>query len=276
VERIKFAFTVATPESEDLSICALRGDLKGNLQLLSRLGYHGVELMVRDPSRLDPTHIREVAADFNLEIPAVSTGQLRKEDGLQLCSLNQELRTRTVSRIKEVIDFAAQVGAKQINIGTVRGHLSTGDDRSLCLSVAKESLNHLLDYANERKLGIGIEPQNRFIINWLNSIDEALEWIRGFSQTNLSILFDMYHALFEEQSLYASLIRARPYISHVQISDTNRLAPGRGQFNFADFVRVLRALDYHGFISVEMMIKPDGEQAATLAAHHMLPLLKET
>ena len=280
---MKLAFPVATPETADPTMLALRGELEESFQLLAGLGYQGAELMVRDPSQLDPARIRTLASEFELAIPAVSTGQMRKEDGLQLCHPDREARSRAVARTKEVIDFAAAIESPQINIGTLRGHLpdspadSPADsmERADALAAARESLEQLLDYALEKKIGVALEPQNRFVINWLNTVEETLDWIAQFGQPNLSILFDAYHALFEEASVYAALIRAFPRISHVQVADSNRLAPGCGQVNFGELVRVLRALGYREYISVEVLPRPSAAEAAAIAARHLRPLLEE-
>lgn len=272
---MKLAFTVATPDTADHTMLALRGELGQSFELLARLGYQGVELMVRDPANLDPTGIRTLAADQELAIAAVSTGQLRKEDGLQLCHVDPVPRARAVDRTKQVVDFTAAVGARQVNIGTLRGQLPTGSERAGALDAAAISLSGLLDYAQARNVSIAIEPQNRFVINWLNSVEETLSWLGGFSHSNLSLLFDAYHALFEERSVIASLIRAFPRLSHVQVADSNRLAPGSGQFNFGELVRVLNALGYQEFVSVEILQQPTGAEAAAAAARHLLPFLAE-
>ncbi len=273
---MKLAFTVATPDTADSAMLALAGELGESFQLLAKLGYEGAELMVRDPARLDPARIQALAAEQGLAIPAVSTGQLRKEDGLQLCHLEPAARSRAVARAKEVIDFTAAVGARQVNIGTLRGHLPDSAERRDALAAARASLDDLLNYALEKQVGIALEPQCRYLINWLNSVGETLAWMSHFPQSNLSLLFDVYHALLEERSVYASLIRAFPRLSHVQVADSNRLAPGCGQVNFGELVRVLRALDYQGYISVEVLPRPDGAEAAALAARHLIPVLRET
>ncbi len=272
---MKLAFPVATPETEDAAMLALRGDVEESFRLLAKLGYQGAELMVRDPNRLDAARIEALAEEFKLGLPGVSTGQLRKEDGLQLCSLEQPARSRAVARTKEVIEFAAAIGAPQVNIGTLRGHLPGAAEQDEALAAARESLDELLSYALERKVGIAIEPQNRFVSNWLTTVGETLDWMRQFSQPNWSLLFDAYHALFEEPSLYASLIRAFPHISHVQVADSNRLAPGSGQVNFGELMRVLGALGYRSYVSVEVLPQPTGPEAAARAARCLLPLISE-
>jgi hypothetical protein len=41
---MKLAFPVATPETRDETMLALRGGLEANFDRLAKLGYHGVEL----------------------------------------------------------------------------------------------------------------------------------------------------------------------------------------------------------------------------------------
>jgi len=272
---MKLAFPVATPDTRDETMLALRGELAGSFRLLHELGYAGAELMARAPRELDAAQLRSLAADFNLALVGVSTGQLRKEDSLQLCQLDEAERTRAVARTKEVIDFAQEIGAPQINIGTLRGHLPNSESREVAREAAAASLNELLDYAQPRGIGIALEPQNRFISNWLNSVGETLEWMARFSQPNLSLLFDAYHALFEEAPVYAALIHAFPRVSHAQVADSNRLAPGGGQVHFGELLRVLAALGYRGHVSVEVAPLPSAVEAATGAARFLLPLMEE-
>jgi sugar phosphate isomerase/epimerase len=272
---MKLAFPVATPDTRDESMLALRGDLAEAFRLLKQLGYQGAELMVRAPRDLDAARFRALADEFNMALVGVSTGQLRKEDGLQLCHPNHAERDRAVARTKEVIDFSSEVGAPQVNIGTLRGLLPNSELREAAHEAASESINDLLDYALKREVGIALEPQNRFISNWLNTVDETLDWMSRFSQPNLSLLFDAYHALFEEASVYAALIRAFPRVSHVQIADSNRLAPGGGQVHFGELLRVLAALGYRGFVSVEVQPLPTAAEAAIQAARCLTPLMEE-
>ncbi|MCI0422622.1 MAG: sugar phosphate isomerase/epimerase, partial [Acidobacteria bacterium] len=274
VLQMKLAFTVATPDTADLGMLALRGDLEENFRFLAGLGYQGVELMVRDPSHLDASWVREVADKLGLGFAAVSTGQLRKEDGLELSQLDSELRAKAVARGKQVIEFASRLGT-QVNIGTYRGRLAQGEERTASLAAARESFGILLDYASERDVTLAIEPQNRSISNWLNCVNETLAWKNKFPHPNLKLLFDVYHALLEEPSLYASLIRAFPATSLVQLSDSNRMAPGSGQLHFGDLLRVLAALGYEGFLCVEILQVPNSHEAATQAARYLKPLLEQ-
>lgn len=251
---------------------ALRGPLEESFHLLQRSGYAAAELMVRDPGQLDAAAILGRARDHGLAIPAVSTGQLRKEDGLSLSDTNIAARRKAIDRAKAVIDFAAEFGAI-VNIGTLRGHLPpTEADREQALDAARESFAELLVYAGPQAK-IAVEPQCRYVINWLNTVESTIEWNRQFADERLGVLFDLYHAMLEEQSVHAALIRSIDSISWIQLADSNRLAPGQGSWNFADTIRVLDALGYKGFVSVECTPTGNGTESASHAARILLPAL---
>lgn len=254
---IRLCYTVATPDTADTSMLALRGPLERSFALLAQHGYHAAELMVRDPSKLNAAEIAQRARDHGLELPAVSTGQLRKEDGLSLSALDEQERRRAIDRTRHVLDFAAALGAI-VNIGTLRGQLPVErSHREGALAAAKRSFEAILAHARNVGVAIAVEPQCRYVINWLNTVTSASEWNRQFGDSGPGILFDLYHAMLEEPSVHASLIRFFQEIVWVQVSDTNRRAPGLGHWNFPETLRLLDALGYNGFLSIECLQDPD-------------------
>jgi 5-keto-L-gluconate epimerase len=259
---MKLAFPVATPDTADANMLALRGPVERSFATLARLGYEGTELMLRDPGLLHASQLANAARDQGLTIGAVSTGQLRKEDGLSLCDPDDAKRRAAVERMKAVLDLSGELGA-QVNIGTVRGPLGS-------LDAARRSFDELLEHS---RTPMAMEPQTRWVINWLNTIGETLEFI---GDRTISILFDLYHARLEERSVYASLIQAKTRVSWVQFSDTNRRAPGWGGGDFNDPLRVLEALGYDGFVSVECLPLPSAEAAAEQGVRWLRPLLTPT
>jgi sugar phosphate isomerase/epimerase len=272
---IRLCYTVATPECEDRAMLALRRPLPEAFALLASAGYQAAELMVRNPQRLSPGLIVRQAADVGLALPAVSTGQLRKEEGLELCALDEAARGRAVDALKRVVDFAAAAGAAVVNIGTLRGQLPAGELGEKAAGLALRSLEQALDHAEPQGVALAVEPQCRYVSNWINTVAEGLSLIGRFGGRKPRLVFDAYHALLEERSVLASLIRARPNVAWVQLSDNNRLAPGLGQQNFGEFIRVLGALGYEGFVSVECLQRPGEESAVRQAARHLIPFIEE-
>jgi sugar phosphate isomerase/epimerase len=270
---MKLSFTVATPDTADTGMFAMRGPLEQSFATLGRLGYDGVELMVRDVSQIQAAAIKSLAAAHHLEVKAVSTGQLRKEDGLSLNDLDRDRRRHAVERTKAVIDFASEFGA-QVNIGTLRGLLPHGADaRQESVDRARDSISDLAVYAHDKGIFIALEPQCRFVVNWLNTVAETIEFIRSMNTRHVRMMFDVYHSSMEEPSLLASMIVARDRISWVQVSDSNRRAPGMGHLNFGDIMRVLQALGYKGYVSVECLPVPEPAIAAEAAIRHLKPFI---
>lgn len=273
---IRLCYTVATPECEDPNMLALRGPLSAAFALLAGAGYAAAELMVRDPGKLDAGDLRRQASEHGLALPAVSTGQLRKERGLQLCALVPESRTEAVDALKRVIDFAAEVGAGVVNIGTLRGHLPAGESKAQARDAAALSLREALVHAGAAGVALALEPQCRYVSNWLNTVDESLAFLDAFDGPRPQLVFDYYHALLEERSVSAALIRARPQVAWVQVSDNDRRFPGSAQQHFGEFARVLAALGYQGFVSVECTQESDAAATVHAAAKHLIPFLKES
>lgn len=271
---IRLCYTVATPECEDAGMLALRGPLERSFALLASAGYAAAEWMVRDPGLLDSRQIRRQASDAGLALPAVSTGQLRKERGLQLCALEPASRGAAVDALLRVIDFASDVGAGVVNIGTLRGQLPAGPERGAAREAVVQSLEAALAHAASAGIVIAIDPQCRYVSNWLNTVAETLEFLDRFDEPRPRLLFDCYHASLEERSLAAALIRAFPHVAWVQLSDSHRGAPGSGQMNFGDLIRVLRALGYEGYLSVECLPSPDPASAVLAAHRHLTPFLE--
>jgi sugar phosphate isomerase/epimerase len=61
----------------------------------------------------------------------------------------------------------------------------------------------------------------------------------------------------EDTDIWESIRQARDYIVHVHYSDSNRLAPGMGHFDFIKITEVLEEINYSGYISAEILPVPN-------------------
>ena len=66
---------------------------------------------------------------------------------------------------------------------------------------------------------------------------------------------------------------AKPYLTHIHVCDSNRLAPGRGNLDFGKILRMLKATGYTGYISVEINQHPDQDIVIEEAINVLRPLL---
>ena len=67
---------------------------------------------------------------------------------------------------------------------------------------------------------------------------QTLELIDGLP-ANVGIMLDTYHMNIEEADPYAAVAVAGPHIKHVQVSGTDRGAPGADHFDWPRFLAAL-------------------------------------
>lgn len=265
---IKFAFTVATPDVSSKTILAYTGPMEESIPELADLGYDGVELMVRCPQEFDAHKIETLIGRYGLAVPVVGTGQLAGEDRLTLTDPDPSVREAAVARFKDVVDFAARFGAR-INVGRFRGQILDGIPPQVSLTRMKDGLARILDYAAQHEIAIILEPQNRSVINVCHTVSEALALIAELERDNFGTMVDTFHANIEERSIAAAMVWAGDRLWYVHVSDSNRLAPGKGHLNFPDIIEVLKALGYQGFVTAEILQKPDHSSAARQAIDYL-------
>jgi D-psicose/D-tagatose/L-ribulose 3-epimerase len=123
-------------------------------------------------------------------------------------------------------------------------------ERTACYADFREALAPVADYAGERGVSIGVEALNRYETSVVNTVTQVLDLIDGLP-ANVGLMIDTYHMNIEESDPYAILGLAGPHIKHVQVSGTDRGAPGRDHFDWPRFLTALRATGYGGAVCIE-------------------------
>ena len=90
----------------------------------------------------------------------------------------------------------------------------------------------------------------------------------------MSLLLDSYHVFGSEAMPEQVYRECRDYVSHVHISDSNRLAAGQGTIPFGRMEELLREIGYKGWQSAELARSSAPDENARLTAEHMLPLMR--
>jgi sugar phosphate isomerase/epimerase len=255
--RPKFSFTVSTPDTKAKAL-AWTGDSEFIFTRLQSLGYDGVELFVRNPRELDPEIYKRLLSRTGLVVAAIGTGQILAEDKLYFTHEDANIRKESIARVKDVVDFASELNC-QVNIGKIRGNIGAASEKK---EFMEDAFRELESYACGKGVLITLEPQHRFGLDNLNSTQDSINWIRDMNLPNLKIMLDVFHMQIEDPSISAGFIEAADILFHVHFADTNRGAPGTGGIDFAQILRVLKALKYSRFISMEYNQLPDSETAA--------------
>lgn len=166
--------------------------------------------------------------------PAVNSGQLQQY-------------MRLVTR------RASEIGIKTLVFGSgAARNVPDGFDR-------EEARRQIIDFVKmsatlcaEHDVVLVAEPLNRGECNIINSLAEAMQYVRAVDHPHFQCLLDSYHFWLEEEPL-ESLVDAMPWIRHVHVADKlGRSAPGEsGTSDYRPLFSALKRGGYGGTITVE-------------------------
>lgn len=235
-------------------------DLEHGLARAQSLGYDGVELngVLED---LDKDKLTTQLTALGLKIAAVMTGTLTS-DGACLSSTDQKLQSRAVAGLRDAIDLA-RASKAVVSIGKVMGPC-VGDPEldKVARRRAVEQIRILARDAAADGVRLAVEPMNRYLNPLIRTVEEAMKLVDEVGEDNFGIMLDVFHMNMEEVSMEEAVRRAGKSIFYVQLADSNRHAPGFGHLDFEPVIQGLRAIDYDGWISAEVLPLPDPDTAA--------------
>lgn len=153
-----------------------------------------------------------------------------------------------------VIRRAAKCGTNTLVFGSGGArHVPDGFDRSDARRQIVEFAGMSATIAADHGVTLVCEPLNRGECNIINSVAEAMEYVRAVDHPHFQCLVDSYHFWLENEPL-TNLREAMPWIKHVHVADKDgRVAPGQsGKSDYVPFFAVLKSGGYDGRISVEV------------------------
>ena len=267
---MKLAFATPTPEvTVPVPVALASGDFAERLKKAARWGYDGVELMVARPDELEAAALRSQIADAGLEVAAIASGAVYMVDKLTLLAADSELMRKAAARLHALIDFAAAVGAPIVTIGGFRGRLAWAGEGAR--GKLTEILRNAAARAADQRVRLVLEPLNRYESDMIHNTTEALAFFGEVGHSHLGLLLDTFHVNIEEPSITECFRQgmAAGRLWHVHLGDNNRLPPGEGHFDFASAVSTLKESGYTGYLSAELLPRPDPDAAAEATIRHM-------
>ena len=253
---LKLAYVIATPEFPvGEGVTAYQGDLKTAFRKLKDLGYDGAELMTVNPDKVDQEKVRQLADKYSIEIPVFCTGEVYGQEKLGYMDPDPAVRKEAILRTKKIIDFASMFGAL-VNIGRLRGRFCAEVTQETSLAWMYDAFNEVSDYAAEKGVKMILEPVAFPVCNNINSTVDGIEVVKKVNKDSFRLMVDTFHMHIEDPSMEQAFKDAAPYMDHIHFTDSNRLAPGRGVLDFKKIVDMIKAVDYSGYISVEIFQHP--------------------
>jgi sugar phosphate isomerase/epimerase len=270
----KLSFSIQTAE-DTLSPRAAREQLGSMLSVLAKLRFDGVELMPYDCGKLGSSEVSELVKSHGLRLSAVGTGILYAKRGLSIADTRKNARETAIRSVTGFLDFADKCGAPILIIGLVRGRVPERYSRLKYMKLFRETVERIAESARDRSMMLVVEPINRYETNVINTVEDALIFEKELQHDNVKIMVDTFHMNIEERDIGEAIIKGGDRIKHVHLADSNRLAPGLGHIDFRGIINCLNRINYEGYLSAEIMLKPTFEEAAEHTIRKISELLTD-
>ena len=271
---MKLSYQIATPDISTPNLPSAQGTLEGNLDCIAEAGFEAVELSVRKPVELDLDGIEKQIKSRGLSVSMIHTAAMGFQDKIWLCHPVPEIRDVSYRRHLDALDMAQRFGCGMV-IGSSRGNLCEDERRDDSLRWMRDALLGLSDEAASRGARLYLEP---LCSHWINNVTTAAEGVtlcRELDHEAFVLMLDTYHMNVDEASFTAPILESRELLGHMHIAENNRYYPGGGHIPFGEIIGALRSIGYDGYLTCQIVSKPDIQTAARLAAENLRALIAD-
>jgi sugar phosphate isomerase/epimerase len=235
------------------SFCNLiwfKEDVSKSVNRLARYGYDAIELY-GEPSAYNFMDLRNVLKENGLEVSNICSLFSAERD---LAHPDAKIRENAKEYVKSVIDMAAELGAKTMNITPTAcmktKPLANSEDE---LKWAVDGVYQLAELAESHGVRFVLEAWNRYEHYWLNRLDQCLEFMKQVNHKNVGVMGDTFHMNLEETSLGDAIRNSGSHLWNIHLADSNRAAVGDGHLDFVPVVQALKDINYQGYVSYEIL-----------------------
>ncbi len=258
-----------TPQRQSVRL-AVRGpfpesDLRARAELLSRLGYQGIEL---GPVYLEPSadQILQQLSDTGISVSAIV-------GSIKLLDPDPEIRAAAIELDRERLELAQQLGAMGVievpTFGPCR--FEQGTDTGLEDGILVEGLKQLAPDVSRTGVMILLEPLTRKETHYMNRQGHGARIIESVGEPGFALLSDFYHMQMEEDDISRTLEQFGKYTAYVHMADgERRTEPGSLPFDYRPGFRKLKNHGYSGWLTVESGATDSPEPALARARAYIL------
>lgn len=264
---MKIGLAIAPANATPLAFVVFREDLDVAIKKARELGYNGIELALADAEEVNAAEIESSIEKYDMELPVISTGRVFSEGHLWFTHSEKDIRDKAIQRMKDIIELASQFKAN-VNVGRVRGDIAKGNPQE----AEKRFFSAMMECSNfaaSCNVQLLLEPVNRYETNFINSLKEGVEIVGKLNRENIKLMPDVFHMNIEDASIIGSLKEAKDKIGYVHLADSNRWAPGQGHLNFSQIIDTLKSIGYDGYLTVEILPRPNPNTAAKMAIDYL-------
>jgi sugar phosphate isomerase/epimerase len=225
---------------------------------LSALGFAGFELMMY------PGHLWPAETDAGTRR---ALRQAVEANGQRIISLNMpnidinvaggtaEMRRYSLGILTDIVRLAGDLGVPGVVIGPGKANPLFPAPREVLVGHFHAALDELAPLAASAGTTLLVENMS---FAFLPKIDELLLAVDAYGRDDIGIVFDVANSHFVGEALGPALLRCRPRLKLVHLSDTDRniyrhAAIGEGTVPFEELPAALAAVAYDGPLVLEII-----------------------
>ena len=183
---------------------------------------------------------------------------------LHVTTADRQVREKSWAYLLKLIDFCADLGDGGIMVfGSPKQRGSQGNSAGEAAALFKEGLASVAPHAGKRNVTILIESLPRKDTDVVNTLGEAVRMVEQIGHPAIRTMFDFHNAVDETEATDALVRKHFAHIRHVHINEMDGRYPGTGNLDFLPVFRVLAAMKYRHWVSLEVFdFKPGPDQIA--------------
>ena len=231
-------------------------DLHDTIKRAARIGFDAVEITAAKhlPIESSKEYREEVKGWIKDAGIRCSALHYIFDGSVKLATTDPELNEKCFEYLCKVVDVAADVEAPTVIIGSGGDtrHLDEGTDRDEAAKCMAEVIRRAGDYAQTKNVVLAVEAINRYETNFLNTMQEATEFIEMVDHPYVRTMADTYHINIEETDPAVSVRKYGYALQNLHLADSNRMAPGTGHIDFNAIAAALLESGFDKYCSFEV------------------------
>jgi sugar phosphate isomerase/epimerase len=249
---------------------------------LAGMGYAGVEIMADVPHAWpaflleeQKQAIRQALKDSKLGISNINAFMMHAiNDPRQRywhpswIEPDRHYRQIRIDHTKRALTLAKELGSPCITTEP-GGPVEPGASWSASLKLFAEMIKPVAEHAEKEGVLLLVEPEPSLLIE---KVEQFLEFMQLIDSPAVAMNFDVGHAFCVHDDPAAAIPRAAKYIRHFHLEDIaatrvhRHLVPGEGVIDFAAVFQAIRAMNYQGWITIELYPYADDPDTAARTA----------
>jgi sugar phosphate isomerase/epimerase len=240
-------------------------DLRGRAELLSRLGYEGIEL--------GSEYLEQSADEILHQLSGTGISVSAIVGSIKLLDPDPETRAAAVELDRQRLRLAQSLGAMGVievpTFGPCR--FGQGADTGVEDGLLVEALQQLAPDVSRTGVRILLEPLTRKETHYMNLQEHGARIIEALGAPGFALLSDFYHMQMEEDDVSVTLEQFGRHTAYVHMADgEKRTEPGSLPFDYRPGFRALKGLGYSGWLTVESGATDSPEPALARAREYIL------